>query len=234
MSIKFRCFQCHQMLKTSRAKAGAVVACPKCGVDLIVPEPPEPAPPPPEASHATVISEPATAPAPAPAEVLALRPEDIRAQVDDDYPLPSPTPTAPLFGDDSGVDMNLVGPPRSQAPKREPAPNFLGLKIEPEPIRPEPPARRPEPPARPESVPGPHVVVAPPPPDEAPPIELEPPPPILPAAPTSLLERPSPARHRDVSMPRDVVAAWSLFAILALVLAFIAGLLVGHFVWTAR
>jgi hypothetical protein len=35
-------------------------------------------------------------------------------------------------------------------------------------------------------------------------------------------------------MPRSAVVAWSLFVLLALVLAFVAGLLAGHFVWVAR
>src|SRR5438445_298306 len=39
--IKFRCFRCNQLLGVARSKAGAVVACPKCSVELIVPEPEE-------------------------------------------------------------------------------------------------------------------------------------------------------------------------------------------------
>jgi hypothetical protein len=38
-------------------------------------------------------------------------------------------------------------------------------------------------------------------------------------------------RARDVILPRSVVLAWSLFVLLALALAFGAGLLAGHFVW---
>ena len=46
--IKFRCFRCNQLLGVSRSKAGAVVACPKCRIDLVVPQPqPEDGPPPP-------------------------------------------------------------------------------------------------------------------------------------------------------------------------------------------
>ena len=36
--IKFRCFQCNQLLGVSRSKAGEVVSCPKCAAELIVPE----------------------------------------------------------------------------------------------------------------------------------------------------------------------------------------------------
>lgn len=38
-------------------------------------------------------------------------------------------------------------------------------------------------------------------------------------------------RARDVVLPRSVVLAWSLFVLLALALAFSAGLLAGHYVW---
>ncbi|MBX6313707.1 MAG: hypothetical protein IRY99_12425, partial [Isosphaeraceae bacterium] len=37
--IKFRCFQCSTLLRVSASKAGTVVACPKCSVELIVPDP---------------------------------------------------------------------------------------------------------------------------------------------------------------------------------------------------
>ena len=40
--IKFRCFQCQKLLGVSPTKAGATVACPKCGAALLVPDaPPE-------------------------------------------------------------------------------------------------------------------------------------------------------------------------------------------------
>ena len=39
--LKFRCYQCNQLLGVSRAKVGTVVACPKCRADLIVPDPDE-------------------------------------------------------------------------------------------------------------------------------------------------------------------------------------------------
>ena len=41
-------------------------------------------------------------------------------------------------------------------------------------------------------------------------------------------------RARDIVIPRVVVFAWSLLAILALGMAFIAGLMIGHFLWIAR
>ena len=35
--IKFRCFQCQKLLGVSPTKAGATVACPKCGAALLAP-----------------------------------------------------------------------------------------------------------------------------------------------------------------------------------------------------
>ena len=37
MPIKFRCFRCNRLLGVSATKAGAVVACPHCAAELIVP-----------------------------------------------------------------------------------------------------------------------------------------------------------------------------------------------------
>ncbi len=39
-------------------------------------------------------------------------------------------------------------------------------------------------------------------------------------------------RRRDVLMPRTAVIAWSLVALLAIGLAFLSGLLIGHYLWT--
>ena len=37
--LKFRCFRCQQLLGVAPSKVGAVVSCPKCATELIVPEP---------------------------------------------------------------------------------------------------------------------------------------------------------------------------------------------------
>ncbi len=42
--VKFRCYRCNQLLGVSRTKVGAIVACPKCAAELVVPEPTEPSP----------------------------------------------------------------------------------------------------------------------------------------------------------------------------------------------
>jgi hypothetical protein len=38
-------------------------------------------------------------------------------------------------------------------------------------------------------------------------------------------------RVSEVVLPASVVVAWSLFALLGIGLAFVAGLLMGHFIW---
>ncbi len=40
-----------------------------------------------------------------------------------------------------------------------------------------------------------------------------------------------PRSIREVVLPASVVLAWSLFVLMAIPLAFVAGLMVGHFVW---
>jgi hypothetical protein len=44
-------------------------------------------------------------------------------------------------------------------------------------------------------------------------------------------ERSMPGRPRDLTIPRTVVAFWSLFVLIAQALAFVAGLLAGHYLW---
>jgi hypothetical protein len=49
--------------------------------------------------------------------------------------------------------------------------------------------------------------------------------------PRSAASRALPVRSRDLVLPRSVVASWSLFVLFAQGLAFLAGLLAGHFLW---
>src|SRR5438270_499892 len=37
--LKFRCYQCNQLLGVPPKRAGSVIACPRCGADLLVPRP---------------------------------------------------------------------------------------------------------------------------------------------------------------------------------------------------
>jgi hypothetical protein len=56
-------------------------------------------------------------------------------------------------------------------------------------------------------------------------------PPIRVEPPSLATERTSLVRTRDIVLPRSVVATWSLLVLLAQALAFVAGLLAGHYVW---
>lgn len=207
--IKFRCYQCNQLLGVAPAKAGTVVNCPKCAAGLIVPdlnelgEPGTNSSPMTEAPSSPRGSEPTV---PQPAGTLGLdellseiRVEDIRVE--------------------PGV---AIEPAEAAPPRDEPAPT-PEIRESPAPA---PAAYEVEEPASAVMIAAPdptpavapaHVVV--------PPIKLEQRRPVVER------DRGSGPRPRDVNLPRSVVLAWSLFVLIALALAFAAGLLAGHFVW---
>jgi DNA-directed RNA polymerase subunit RPC12/RpoP len=233
MPIKFRCYQCMQLLKTSRAKAGAVVTCPKCGVELLVP--------PPAPGTASVSHSGDTDPdlGGIPEDLINLRPEDIRVQPGVEVP-PHTLVSASEPGGWVAETIQATVGGVTRAAVQEPEPLLPSLKIEPEPIRPDPVGPQPAPTAvfpaaAPSPLPLPTVVSAPAPPASAgsapplPPLEIEPQPILAPAASES---RSATYRARDVALPRSAVVLWLLFVILALTAAFGAGLLVGHFLWT--
>src|SRR5579864_792830 len=191
MPVMFRCFQCNQVLKTGRAKSGSVVACPKCGVELVVPEP---------AAKQSVTD-------------MTSRPTDptdlIRAVV-------TPKP-AFEFPDIRPEDIRVV-PGVAASPAPPPPP-------------PRAPAEPPSPPARPapevklDSSPEPAPAPTPPGPEpEFPPIHIEPQP-IKPETPSTFSIRANQPRGRDAVIPHAALVGWSLFGLLALVMAFLAGLL---------
>ena len=206
--IRFRCFRCNQLLAVKASRGGSTVACPKCGIELIVPEPesevttppgsnadtgPEPAADPLQSLFSSIASSAPAAQASRPDEdepdFLGLSPADIRVEPD------------------VGLRPEPPGPPRVARARVKPA---------------APPA-----PSTPEPAPPIEIPVFEP--TEESPVEAElairvPEEPVLPKR--------SPERARDdVVMPRAAVTAWSLFAILALALAFVAGLMVGHHLW---
>lgn len=199
--LKFRCYQCNQLLGVSRSKAGTVVACPRCGVELIVPQPPEPG------GSGSTDAAPAVSgglDAGMSLESLDIRPEDIRVEPGIEW--------APRPAEEERIEL----PEDRPAPAAAPAPEWT-----------EPP-RAAEAPGAPvaetqlwvaEAEPRPEPVDA-----VVPPIRVEPP---RVAEPRSALA----PRSRDVVLSRSSVAAWSLFVLLAQAFAFLAGLLAGHYVW---
>ncbi len=193
--IKFRCVQCNQLLGASASKVGTVVTCPRCAVDLIVPEADEPA---------EVPRDPEPEPIPTILSSIVL------GRID---------PLDELRPEDIRVEPGLL----DQAPaRREPRPIERPPASSPAPPAPEPPLLV----LTPEALSGPPIELEAR-PEEAvlPPIQTEPVA-IRPARPTS--------RARDLTLPRSVVTAWSLFVLLALGMAFAAGLLAGHFLWRVR
>jgi hypothetical protein len=196
--LKFRCYQCNQLLGVSRARIGQVVACPKCRADLIVPNPDE-ADLPSNGDQADSTRAPDLNESDEEGislELLDIRPEDIRVE--------------------PGVNWT---PPAEAAP-REPFPFLPG---EPEPTATEPAGSDPAPISLGDLAGTTTVAPANPPETLVPPIRLES---------TRIADtRVAPPRSRDVVLPRSAVATWSLFVLLAQGLAFVAGLLAGHFLW---
>ena len=233
--LKVRCYRCNQLLGVPPNKAGAVVACPKCKAELLIPTP-ESAPewdgasstqmtpgrtPPPQVPAPAAPSSATELPrfleevtAAIPPEVADLRPEDLRVE-------------AEFF-------ESLTRQP-SAAASPEPLPSALsGAATPPSPPIPDESGRLrfapgPEsgswPPAAVDPVPveTPPPVPAAPALEDLPPIEIEPPRILPPGVEVR--------RVREVVLPASVVLAWSLFVLAGIAMSFLAGLLIGHFLW---
>jgi hypothetical protein len=232
--LKFRCYQCNQLLASAPGKAGSIVSCPRCKAELVVPAPDSTGPAEPRPGSvgkssgraATTLTQP-KAPLPSnideiaaviPADLADLRPEDLRVEAEFFNRLnrePEPPRDAEPF------------PPVAE----EPAPTFpvvdLGRSAAlvpappPEIVLPESQAQGP---ATPNVVPwlaAPAPAIKPNP--DVPPIEIEPPS-ILPTD-----KGPRPAH--EVVLPAAVVLAWSLFGLIGIATSFIAGLMIGHYFW---
>ncbi len=222
MPIKFRCYQCNQLLGVSRSRVGKVVNCPKCSTGLVVPDPDES-----PAAAAAAQQGPAsgdTTPAflaaldaGMPVELTDIRPEDIRVESDDDWspppiafdlPRPAPSPEPPPFLVPLAAGANAG---REESYDIASAPTPLSIQASPTAVIPVPVPQPVSAPASP--------VVEP----LVPPIKFE--------TPSRIYERTTTVRTRDLILPRSVVATWSLFVLMAQALAFIAGLLAGHYLW---
>jgi hypothetical protein len=236
--LKFRCYRCTQLLAVAPSKAGSIVACPKCKTELLIPSadpgpsvwPKDPAPPEPRSNGPSVPNEPTPF---IPPELLDLRPEDIRIEASLFESLETARATEPAPAEERHLSEVLSSPVATSAPSPPlpadaPSPSFPFIDPGPIPDRPSiRPIDRPSPPLRitlPPAIPEPAPVA---PANEALPIsaiDLDPP----------TISRPSAEKRtiREVVLPASVVLAWSLFVLFALGIAFIAGLLVGHFLWT--
>ena len=193
-----------------------MISCPRCEAKLVAPD----------ADDEPV--EPATAAAPTPApghpntpteggislESLDIRVEDIRVEpaMRGAYPARTERTIEP------DEDRDVFSPASEAAPPPVVVEVFL-------------PATE-EMPTVPETVaddpPGPIVGQSPPPvvePPILPEIQLEP------SESGTRSRRAEPPRSYDMVLPRAVVASWSLLVLVAVAFAFLAGLLVGHYVW---
>ena len=230
--LRFRCYRCNQLMGASLKKMGTIVNCPRCKAELRVPGPEEQ----PSAGGAGDGVRPASSPrtgeeearpgresgsplppfmeeiaAAIPDDLASLRPEDIRVEAE----------FADLVVTTTEPTLASASPPEPPAPQ-------------PAPVEPVPPGPGPEPvPATPEpspTVPGAEPIVPPftPSVDVGPAISLPP----INIEPTRIL---APGRELrsapEIVLQPATVLAWSLLVLMALPMAFIAGLMIGHFIW---
>ncbi len=228
--LKFRCYQCNQLLGVPPRRAGSVIACPKCGTELLVPRPetePEP----------SLAEELARGPVPAgrsrsrgsaadaeptgseagsiasfmnelgaviPEDLVALRPEDIRVEAEfADLVVTTDEPTSLAAKPPSASE------PVGFSPEPISAETFLAEAPPVSRFSTQPTAEQFSGDAAPATV--------------LPEIKFEPPS-ILPAN-----RQAGPVR--EVLIQPAVLLVWSMIVLLSLPMAFIAGLLIGHFLW---
>ncbi|MDB5349411.1 MAG: hypothetical protein JWN86_658 [Planctomycetota bacterium] len=224
--IKFRCFQCNKLLGVSRSKVGAVVACPQCGTELIVPEPLDEAPAPEPKKPDPPVPTPV---APSPRTSLSGSRIEPAVVLWDNPPEPGST-EQPAFPTIQTEPLSLrpdppvpfKGASRSRSETQE--------IPRPEPSKPATPSPEPRPTASapprivPEAVPMPLVNL-----DLTAIRERDADEPRS-ASPIGPLRETS-ARRNDVVLPRAAVMLWSFLVLLGVVSAFAAGLLAGRFLW---
>jgi hypothetical protein len=220
--LKFRCYRCNKLLGASPSKAGSIVTCPRCQAELVVPRPDEGQAPPRESAAQADSS----------SEVL---------------PGPGVTKNRPNTEESAGA-RSLIEEIAAAIPE-----DLVSLR--PEDIRVEAEfadlvidtSETPTPPPLPISPPGPEAPVigrvdtealADPQAVLADLSETKSKPDPVGILPEITLESPSilPPRQeyrpvQEVVLQPATVLAWSLLVLMALPMAFIAGLLIGHFVW---
>lgn len=225
--LRFRCKQCKKLLGASTRKVGTVIFCPKCGAEQKVPRPDEqaamveanrpgpglppqsrlpatPTAPSSKSAGATLPSFMEEIAAAIPDDLATLRPEDIRVEAE-------------------FVDLVVTTSERI-VPSVQPAVESPPVELAGEPDAVEKYTPKTSPPAEvPPIIPVEQDTV-----DAATGVEL----------PAIKIETPTlrpPGRQLqavpEVILQPATVLAWSLLVLLALPMAFLAGLLIGHFVW---
>jgi phage FluMu protein Com len=247
--LKFRCYRCSQLLAVAASRAGTIVSCPKCKADLQIPslesatagesqsDTGAEAEARPRRGAGAAVANPQSPSKPSevatflegvagtiPAEVAELRPEDLRVEAEFFQSLTQrrlAAEGAGPVGVSESESLKVFAPIESaEAPSVWPsaeevksafaaaAPPEEAQKIELAPAETEIPHPSPKADA------------------VAPPIEIETP---------ALLKAADAPRHiREVVIPASAVLMWSLFGLAGLALSFIAGLMIGHFLWTVH
>ncbi len=246
-SFRFRCSKCRQLLGSSYRRIGTVISCPRCGAELRVPRPEEQTATAdasrPGDGEATQSRVPVTSGAPAPksgGETLPAFMQEIAAAIPDDL--------AGLRPEDIRVEAEFVDmvvttsestTSPAQAAPEPPSEKLPGDPVAVEAYAAQTPSRA-EPPPVDRAEPPPVVRAEPPPVVRAEPRPVEPPvnSAIGAVLPAIQIETPSLLpRGRQLQPVSEVilqpatVLAWSLLVLLALPMAFVAGLLLGHFIW---
>jgi phage FluMu protein Com len=244
--LKFRCYRCNQLLAVAASRAGTIVACPKCKADLQIPglesvTTGEPQPEMraevearPRRKAGAAVANPQSPAKPAevptfiegvagtiPADVAELRPEDLRVEAEFFESLTQRRMAAEGAAPGGVTESESLkvfpsiesaeGPPAWPTPE-EVATAFTTAAPPQEELR-----RDLLPPETEIPIPTPKADAV------APPIEIE--------TPAKLQSADAPHHIREVIMPASVVLMWSLFGLAGLAFSFIAGLMIGHFLW---
>ena len=206
--IRFRCFRCQKLLGVSKSKAGAVVACPQCSAELIVPDLEDATPPPASPSFPPPSSQSSSGSRIEPVVVLwDVPPDSDEPSLDsnDKFPALQIEPVS-VKGTKSERTRSARSSVSTESPVA-PAPDFSAIGKAP------PVEERPEPmDVAAINIPAPSIR------------ELTPAKSALPVSARG-------PRRDDVIVPRTAMILWSFVVLLALVFAFAAGLLAGRFVW---
>jgi hypothetical protein len=212
-------------------RVGTVIACPRCGTELLVPRPEEEptsvatgqdqagsgSRPRPRAPSAQTSPRPEAGSVPSfldevaaaiPEDLVALRPEDIRVEAEfADLVVTTDELATPVPRDAKGLDLHTAEP--------------LAAPLTAETILPQAPDASQPPPAGLGERPAVDAALG----AVLPEITIEPP--------TILPPGRAVGPVREVVLQPEVVFIWSLVILLSLPLAFLAGLLIGHFLWKA-
>jgi phage FluMu protein Com len=245
--LKLRCYRCTQLLAVAASRAGTIVSCPKCKAELQIPslesatagdsqsEAGSESEARPRRRAGAAVASPQSPSKPAevatflegvagtiPAEVAELRPEDLRVEAEFFESLTQRRLAAEGTGPGGVAEsdsLRVFAPiDASESPPDWPSAEEVTSAFA--------PAAPPEEEQKTEIAPADLEIPRPSPKADlvAPPIEIETP---------ALLKAAEAQRHiREVVVPASAVLMWLLFGLAGLALSFIAGLMIGHFLWT--